>query len=231
VSQTGKQTKSKKGQNTVGTQFKTQLDSLMATIAETSVNYIRCIKPNPKFSPVVFDQLSVLNQLRYSGVLEAVRISRASYPNRQAISDFVSRFKCLLPRDSPSTTALYGPDGDSISLEDLKQVWLFVLFMTLIVQIDELFSFWSSLRFKIILIIFYTFVVHTGGLGSAYCGQEVRSHGQTNLPNGKNQGVLWHGEYFIEYFLFLFLFLFSLEFSTITSQSQTAKINKKIKPN
>ena len=60
----GKGKAAKKGQNTVGTQFKSQLDALMARIAETNVNYIRCIKPNSKFVPDEFDPLSVLNQLR-----------------------------------------------------------------------------------------------------------------------------------------------------------------------
>eukprot|EP00300_Choanocystis_sp_HF-7_P006896 c14969_g1_i1.p1 GENE.c14969_g1_i1~~c14969_g1_i1.p1 ORF type:complete len:1153 (+),score=337.29 c14969_g1_i1:19-3477(+) len=94
----------KKGQNTVASQFKTQLADLMATISETGVHYVRCIKPNTVFAPNKFDQVSVLNQLRYSGVLEAVRISRAAYPNRQPIADFLIRYRFALKYNMDATT-------------------------------------------------------------------------------------------------------------------------------
>lgn len=47
--------------------------------------------------PDHFDQTLVLNQLRYSGMLETVRIRRSGYPVRRPFQDFCSR---LVPSTS-----------------------------------------------------------------------------------------------------------------------------------
>eukprot|EP00741_Cyanophora_paradoxa_P018970 tig00021108_g18313.t1 len=80
---------------TVGSQFKEQLNSLMQRIGATALHYIRCIKPNTVNTAEVFEQRFVASQLAYSGVLEAVRVSRAAYPNRLPHVDFLRRFKVL----------------------------------------------------------------------------------------------------------------------------------------
>lgn len=82
---------------TVATKFKRQLQDLMETVATTRVQYIRCIKPNQGKCAGVIEPRMVLNQLRYAGVLEAIRISRSAYPNRIPHSDFVQRFGLLAP--------------------------------------------------------------------------------------------------------------------------------------
>jgi len=41
--------------------------------------------------PDQFDQTVVLNQLRYSGMLETVRIRRAGFPVRRPFQDFYIR--------------------------------------------------------------------------------------------------------------------------------------------
>lgn len=59
---------SKKGgslvQQTVSTKFKTQLANLMETIGATSVQYVRCIKPNSEKSKDSFAMRMVVEQLR-----------------------------------------------------------------------------------------------------------------------------------------------------------------------
>lgn len=42
--------------------------------------------------PDHFDQTVVLNQLRYSGMLETVKIRRTGFPIRRPFQDFCSRF-------------------------------------------------------------------------------------------------------------------------------------------
>lgn len=61
---------------TVGSQFQSQLASLMAVIRATNPHYVRCLKPNSQCVPVVFDRRGVTGQLRCGGVLEAVRVAR-----------------------------------------------------------------------------------------------------------------------------------------------------------
>ena len=43
---------------------------------------VRCLKPNDELAPDSFDPKQIVEQLRYCGVLEAVRVSRAGYPTR-----------------------------------------------------------------------------------------------------------------------------------------------------
>lgn len=72
----------KKKAVTVANEFKEQLQSLMDTVNKTEPHFIRCIKPNPQNVADIYDRLSVTEQLRYGGVLQAVQVSRAGYPIR-----------------------------------------------------------------------------------------------------------------------------------------------------
>uniref|UniRef100_A0A3Q1IMX3 Myosin X n=1 Tax=Anabas testudineus TaxID=64144 RepID=A0A3Q1IMX3_ANATE len=78
---------------TVSSQFKVSLHSLMATLSTSNPYFIRCIKPNTHKMPDQFDQTVVLNQLRYSGMLETVKIRRTGFPVRRSFQDFC--FRCV----------------------------------------------------------------------------------------------------------------------------------------
>lgn len=84
---------------TVTIKFQTQLAQLMDLIAQTEVHYVRCIKPNPNKSATQFSRALVVEQLRSGGMIAAVKISRAAYPNRLFYSDFIDRYRFL---QSPS---------------------------------------------------------------------------------------------------------------------------------
>ncbi|XP_075682880.1 unconventional myosin-X [Rhinoderma darwinii] len=87
---------SKHRKPTVSLQFKDSLHSLMATLSTSNPFFVRCIKPNIHKMPDQFDQTMVLNQLRYSGMLETVRIRRAGFPVRRPFQDFYFRYKVLM---------------------------------------------------------------------------------------------------------------------------------------
>ncbi|XP_076600770.1 unconventional myosin-X isoform X1 [Chaetodon auriga] len=87
---------SKHRRPTVSSQFKDSLHSLMATLSTSNPYFIRCIKPNTHKMPDQFDQTLVLNQLRYSGMLETVKIRRIGFPIRRPFQDFCSRYKVLM---------------------------------------------------------------------------------------------------------------------------------------
>ncbi|KAL3932215.1 MAG: hypothetical protein SGPRY_000791 [Prymnesium sp.] len=64
-------------------------------------------------APKSFDDLLVTDQLRCAGMIEAVRISRAAYPNRLRHEYFMQRFCMLAPDESdvPSLLAKLLPEG------------------------------------------------------------------------------------------------------------------------
>uniref|UniRef100_A0A8D0AEX4 Myosin X, like 3 n=1 Tax=Sander lucioperca TaxID=283035 RepID=A0A8D0AEX4_SANLU len=80
---------------TVSSQFRDSLHSLMATLSASNPFFVRCIKPNMDKANQ-FDPDVVLNQLRYSGMLETVKIRRAGFPVRRTFKDFYSRYKMIL---------------------------------------------------------------------------------------------------------------------------------------
>ncbi|XP_039210307.1 unconventional myosin-X-like isoform X1 [Crotalus tigris] len=93
---------------TVSSQFRDSLHSLMATLSTCNPLFIRCIKPNLEKAPNLFSPDVVLKQLRYSGMLETVKVRRAGFPVRRLCQDFLCRYKMLLKNwsnpDSAKTT-------------------------------------------------------------------------------------------------------------------------------
>ena len=71
------------------------LASLMQTLGSAHPFFVRCIKPNMEKVANNFNATVVLNQLRYSGMMETVRIRRAGYPVRRTFDDFLFRFGTL----------------------------------------------------------------------------------------------------------------------------------------
>ncbi|MBA0806810.1 hypothetical protein Gohar_022660 [Gossypium harknessii] len=69
----------------------------METLNSTEPHYIRCVKPNNVLKPAIFENASIIQQLRCGGVLEAIRISCAGYPTRRTFYEFLHRFGVLAP--------------------------------------------------------------------------------------------------------------------------------------
>ena len=91
--------------STLSAEFRVQLDELMQKINGTSPHYVRCLKPNTKNIGNLFDPQLIIGQLRCGGVLEAVRVSRAGYPNRYTFEQFVNRYELLGHTYSSSQTS------------------------------------------------------------------------------------------------------------------------------
>uniref|UniRef100_A0A1I8N9D6 Myosin head n=1 Tax=Musca domestica TaxID=7370 RepID=A0A1I8N9D6_MUSDO len=87
---------------TLSTQFKKSLDALMKTLSSCQPFFIRCIKPNEVKRPMLFDRGLCCRQLRYSGMMETIRIRRAGYPIRHGFRDFVERYRFLIPGVPPA---------------------------------------------------------------------------------------------------------------------------------
>ncbi|XP_051556331.1 unconventional myosin-X-like [Myxocyprinus asiaticus] len=81
---------------TVSSQFKNSLHSLMSNLSASNPFFVRCVKPNNNKMPNHFEQSVVLNQLRYSGMLETVKIRRSGFPVRRTFKDFCFRYYVLM---------------------------------------------------------------------------------------------------------------------------------------
>ena len=80
---------------TQSTQFRGQLDALMKTLNTTAPHFIRCIKPNSVKKGNIFDAPVCLQQLRYAGVFEAVRVRQLGFPFRYVYEVFYKRYRCI----------------------------------------------------------------------------------------------------------------------------------------
>jgi myosin heavy subunit len=83
-------------------QFQKQLHDLMQTLNNTEPHYIRCVKPNELKSPSTFVARMTMEQLRYSGVFEAVAIRKQGYPFRLTHQIFYDRYRYGSPPFVPS---------------------------------------------------------------------------------------------------------------------------------
>jgi hypothetical protein len=87
-------------QYSVSMEFRTQLQHLMERIRSTEPHFVRCIKPNPRSVPHEINRKSVVEQLQYQGVLQAIEVSRAGFPMRLRHRQAVLDFRCLAPRQT-----------------------------------------------------------------------------------------------------------------------------------
>eukprot|EP00118_Oscarella_pearsei_P013161 m.102210 g.102210 ORF g.102210 m.102210 type:complete len:2208 (+) comp37156_c0_seq4:160-6783(+) len=89
-------TETRRKSPTLGAQFKKSLDLLMNTLGACQPFFVRCIKPNELKKANLFDRSLCVRQLRYSGVMETIRIRRAGYPIRHAFNEFIDRYRVLV---------------------------------------------------------------------------------------------------------------------------------------
>ncbi|XP_058824121.1 unconventional myosin-IXb-like isoform X2 [Topomyia yanbarensis] len=90
--------KTRKQPLTVTAQFQISLVALMETLNQANPFFIRCIKSNPNKVPNQFDDATITRQLRYTGMLETVRIRRAGYNVRLTYEEFIQLYRILLPK-------------------------------------------------------------------------------------------------------------------------------------
>ncbi|XP_030015557.1 unconventional myosin-VIIb-like [Sphaeramia orbicularis] len=81
---------------TLSGQFRQSLDSLMKALSACQPYFIRCFKPNNEKQSERFDRELCMRQLRYSGMMDTIRIRKLGYPIRHTFEDFLKRYRVLL---------------------------------------------------------------------------------------------------------------------------------------
>uniref|UniRef100_A0A670J7G6 Myosin IH n=1 Tax=Podarcis muralis TaxID=64176 RepID=A0A670J7G6_PODMU len=86
---------------TVATQFKNSLASLIDILMSKEPSYIRCIKPNDDKAADKFDDSLIRHQVKYLGLMEHLRVRRAGFAYRRKYEHFLQRYKSLCPDTWP----------------------------------------------------------------------------------------------------------------------------------
>ncbi|KAG8517280.1 Unconventional myosin-IXb, partial [Galemys pyrenaicus] len=89
----------KKKPPSISAQFQTSLNKLLEALGKAEPFFIRCIRSNAEKKELHFDEELVLQQLRYTGMLETVRIRRSGYSAKYTFQDFTEQFQVLLPKN------------------------------------------------------------------------------------------------------------------------------------
>jgi myosin-3 len=84
-----------RAQQTVATYFRYSLMDLLQKMVAGTPQFVRCIKPNDVRAPKCFEASKVIKQLRYTGVLETIRIRQHGFSHRLTFADFLKRY-CFL---------------------------------------------------------------------------------------------------------------------------------------
>ncbi|XP_001660540.2 myosin-IIIb isoform X7 [Aedes aegypti] len=84
-----------RAQQTVATYFRYSLMDLLQKMVTGTPQFIRCIKPNDMKAAKSFEPVKVLKQLRYTGVLETIRIRQHGFSHRLAFAEFLKRYHFL----------------------------------------------------------------------------------------------------------------------------------------
>ncbi|KAF4089449.1 hypothetical protein AMELA_G00066160 [Ameiurus melas] len=92
----------KKKPPSISSQYQTSLVKLLDTLRRAEPFFVRCIRSNAEKREMQFDDDLVLRQLRYTGMLETVRIKRSGYGAKYTFKEFRDEFRILLPRQSSS---------------------------------------------------------------------------------------------------------------------------------
>lgn len=82
----------KKTKKKILQKFQKELNELRKYVETTDLHFIRCIKPNDLNIPNNLNQQRVLDQLKYNGVVEAVRVARSGYPIRFNHDEFINQY-------------------------------------------------------------------------------------------------------------------------------------------
>ncbi|XP_074521897.1 unconventional myosin-IXAa isoform X3 [Halichoeres trimaculatus] len=93
----------KKKPPSISAQFQASLNKLMETLGQSEPYFVKCIRSNAEKLPLRFNDNLVLRQLRYTGMLETVRIRQSGYNIKYSFKDFVHHFKVLLPSGTRAT--------------------------------------------------------------------------------------------------------------------------------
>ncbi|XP_069758507.1 unconventional myosin-IXAa isoform X2 [Narcine bancroftii] len=120
----------KKKPPSISAQFQASLNKLMETLGQAEPYFVKCIRSNAEKLPLRFNDHLVLRQLRYTGMLETVRIRQSGYSIKYTFQEFVDHFHVLLPQGITTSQSSIREFVRSVNLNvDSYQVGQTMIFM------------------------------------------------------------------------------------------------------
>jgi myosin-6 len=81
----------------LGDKFKKALGVLMEKLSTTRATFVRCIKPNQKMKPKIYEGAGVLSQLQCAGMVAVLDLMQGGYPSRTQFKDLYDMYEASLP--------------------------------------------------------------------------------------------------------------------------------------
>ncbi|KAF0992338.1 hypothetical protein HZS_5791, partial [Henneguya salminicola] len=78
--------------------FQNSLNNLQQIFSACECYYIKCIKPNAESKPLNFDKKMVSTQLKYTGLIQTIKIRQAGYNYRFKKEEFYNKYKIMLTK-------------------------------------------------------------------------------------------------------------------------------------
>jgi myosin heavy subunit len=91
---------------TVARDFANSLDMLTNTLGLTECNFVRCLKASNPLASDVFKNSLVLNQLKYTGMLDTLIIRRGGFPVRMEFQDFCDQYRVIAVTEADNAHTL-----------------------------------------------------------------------------------------------------------------------------
>lgn len=93
------ETQAKKGSKAtdkfLGAKFRAQMKDLYMELKSCDCHFVRCIKPNNRKEKKLFMPRMTLEQIQYMGILETIKVRKASYPTRRFYKNFYEKYEEL----------------------------------------------------------------------------------------------------------------------------------------
>merc|ERR1719345_95917 len=81
----------------LGDKFKKALVELMEKLSTTRATFVRCIKPNQKMKPKLYEGAGILSQLQCAGMVSVLDLMQGGYPSRTQFQDLYDMYASILP--------------------------------------------------------------------------------------------------------------------------------------
>ena len=89
-----------KNEKYLGAKFRAQMVELMTELSSCDCHFMRCLKPNEEKRFKLFRPGLTLQQIRYLGVLDSIKIRKDGFPIRHPYKGFYEKYESLNPESA-----------------------------------------------------------------------------------------------------------------------------------